>query len=283
MPTALSLEGELDISALKDAISTVMLRHEVLRTVFVDNGEMVVQKISPQPLCALEIEDTEDPTAHIRQFAGAPFDLEKGPLIRFQLLRHHNDNYLLVNMHHSISDGWSIGLLIGELSALYNGNALPELTLQYGDYAFWQRQMLAGETRDALSDWWRAHLEGAPGTLDLPMDFPRPARQTYNGDVVRFSIDAELTQKLKSLGRQHNVTLFMVLETAFALLMSRVSNQDDVLIGTPVANRHHAALEKLVGFFVNTVVLRSRFDDSESYFRGTAPEKQRNDHEKFRA
>jgi non-ribosomal peptide synthetase component F len=203
--------------------------------------------------------------------ANHPFDLASGPLIRGRLLRLSADQQiLLVTQHHIISDGWSIGLLVQEVSALYSAllqgepDPLPALPIQYADYAVWQRQMLQGETLKQQIGFWRQHLQGAPALLELPTDRARPGMQSYRGGSVGVRLSAELTRELRQLGQRHGATLFMTLLSGWTALLARWSGQPEVVIGTPVANRQRAEVESLIGFFVNTLALRVRLEEDPS-------------------
>ena len=200
--------------------------------------------------------------------AAAPFDLAIDRLLRLSLLRlGPQASVLLFNMHHIIGDAWSLGILVRELGALYaaacRGEAaplppLPPLPVQYGDYALWQRAWLSGETLERQLDHWRAELAGAPALLELPYDHARPAVKSYRGARVAQRIDAALTARLKLLGQRHGTTLYMTLLAAFTVLLHRLSGSDDVVVGSPIANRRHSSTEGVIGFFVNTLVLRGR-------------------------
>ena len=195
--------------------------------------------------------------------AETAFDLQAGPLVRGRLLRlADREHVLLVTMHHIVSDGWSMGVLMGELSALYTAfrkgetDPLPELAIQYPDYAVWQRRWLAGEVLEAQSEYWRHALADAPAVLELPTDRPRPAQQDYAGAFVALELDEGLTAGLKALSRRHGTTLFMTLLAGWGALLSRLSGQEDVVIGAPAANRGRGEVEPLIGFFVNSLALR---------------------------
>ncbi|MEY2930718.1 MAG: hypothetical protein RL033_1467, partial [Pseudomonadota bacterium] len=271
IPGGVRLSGALDIPALQAALDRIVARHEALRTVFVTLDGSPVQRIAaPDVGFALEVLDLSgDPRAEFQlermaaEEASAPFDLAHGPLIRGRLLRLAPDEHaLLVTMHHIVSDGWSMGVLINEFSALYaafaHGQAdpLPALAVQYADYAVWQRRWIAGDVLQRQLDFWRAHLSGAPALLELPTDRPRPALQDFAGASLGFELDAALSAALKDLSRRHGTTLFMTLLAAWATLLARLSGQHAVVIGTPVANRTRAEVEPLIGFFVNTLALR---------------------------
>jgi amino acid adenylation domain-containing protein len=271
IPGGVRLKGRLDATALRAALNRIVARHEALRTCFASVDGAPVQLIaSPEAGFALEQVDLSDclmPDAELERMAAgeasAPFDLAHGPLIRGCLIRLADDDHaLLVTMHHIVSDGWSMGVLVNEFSALYAAfsqgqpDPLPALPIQYADYAVWQRRWITGAVLERQLDFWRAHLSGAPALLELPTDRPRPSVQDYAGASFGIELDAELTANLKALSQRHGTTLFMTLLASWAALLARLSGQSDVVIGTPVANRHRAEIEPLIGFFVNTHALR---------------------------
>lgn len=272
IPIAMRLRGRLDESAVRSAVDELVRRHEALRTVFVNVAGEPKQEIAsdghmPLPLIDLsslsQMQRDAQLQLHESEEIRTPFDLGTGPLIRGRLLRLHPDQHvLLITMHHIVSDGWSIGVLIRELTELYQAHrdgrssSLPQLPIQYGDYAQWQRRWLRGKVLDQQLSYWRDHLKNAPSQLDLPADRQRPAVHSYRGGSVAVRLDAQLSAALKRFAQRHQLTLFMVLYAAWAILLARLSGQHDVSIGTPVANRRRAELEGLIGFFVNTLVLR---------------------------
>ncbi len=202
-------------------------------------------------------------SVYVYRKAGASFDLAGGPLIRAGLIQRADNDYIfLLTQHHIVSDGWSVGVLMRELSALYTAfsvglpDPLPPLAIQYPDYAAWQRQWLSAERLQVQSDYWRGMLADAPVLLDLPTDRPRPSEQSFAGHTVPISLDEKLTTSLKRLSEQQGTTLFMILLSAWAAVLSRLSGQDDVVIGTPSAGRNRQEVESLIGFFVNTLALR---------------------------
>ncbi|MDR0842620.1 MAG: amino acid adenylation domain-containing protein [Acidobacteriota bacterium] len=269
---ALRLKGRVDQGLLQAALDAAVARHEALRTTFVNVGGKPVQRINAAMPFALRVLDFSgvadvDPDAEIARAAaaeaGTPFNLETGPLIRARLLRLAADDcVLLITMHHIISDGWSIGVLMREVGALYQAfqrgtpDPLPALTIHYADYAHWQQQARSEHLTELLA-YWREHLRGAPALLELPDDHPRPAMQSHAGGDVPVRFDAALTAGLNALARRHGATLFMVLFAGWAVLLSRLSGQEEVVIGTPVANRPRHELEAMIGFFVNTLALRA--------------------------
>ncbi len=282
IPTAMRLQGQLNVEALERAVNAIIQRHEVLRTVFLadENGEPY-QHILPELRIPLEItdlrhlpEDERMPEAEriVDEVVKRPFDLARGPLIRGQLIQLDDEDYVAVMvMHHTVSDGWSTGILVREIVAHYMHFAfgfplqLPDLPIQYADYAWWQRQWLQGEVLEGQLDWWREYLAGAPPLLELPTDRPRPPVQTFNGGYERMALPPDLLDALKKLSREEGATLFMTLLTAFDLLLSRYARQEDIVIGTPIANRNRAELENLIGYFANTLVIRAQLHGNPTF------------------
>ncbi|HET8775597.1 MAG TPA: amino acid adenylation domain-containing protein, partial [Thermoanaerobaculia bacterium] len=277
MPAALRLRGDLDVAALRAALDRLVARHESLRTSFTATGGVPHQAIAPADCgFALDVHDLdpmgfgsdEDFEQFVADAVGRPFDLSAGPLVRGQLLRLADDEHLLlIVQHHIVTDAWSIQVLVRELAALYTAfrrgedDPLPELEIQYADYAQWQRQWLEGEEWTRQVAFWKSELTGAPALLELPLDRPRPAVESHAGGSVPLALSPELTAALRAFSQRHGATLFMTLLSAWGLLMSRLSGQHDVVVGTPVANRQRREVEGLIGFFVNTLALRLRFDD----------------------
>ncbi|HLL45470.1 MAG TPA: condensation domain-containing protein, partial [Longimicrobiaceae bacterium] len=264
------LRGALDAAALERALAAIVRRHDSLRTTFAEADGVPVQVIAPFTGFTLPVEDLSVPDPAEREAAverraaeeaGRPFDLAAGPLFRATLLRMADDDHaLLLCMHHVVTDGWSVGVLLREMAAGYAAGGappLPPLPVQYADYAVWQREQLAGEALDAQLAWWKERLAGAPALLELPTDRPRPAVQGFDGATEPVELPAELLEKLRALGRAEGATLFMVLLSTFKLLLSLYTSSDDVVVGSPVAGRTRGEVEALVGFFVNTLVLRT--------------------------
>ncbi|WP_437884665.1 amino acid adenylation domain-containing protein, partial [Pseudomonas sp. LRF_L74] len=272
IPTALKLKGQLDKKALQYAFASLIQRHEPLRTTFRQEGEKAIQIIHAQIDFQLTVDESalasdKQLKAYVEYEVQQPFDLESGPLLRVKLLRQAEDEHVLIlTLHHIVSDGWSMPLMVDELVQLYEGCChgkdvqLPELAIQYADYAVWQRQwMEAGEQKRQL-DYWTKQLGGEQPVLELPIDRPRPAEQSHAGASLDISLNAELSQGLKRLADDQGVTLFMVLLASFQVLLHRYSGQDDIRVGTPIANRTRLETERLIGFFVNTQVLKAEFD-----------------------
>ena len=281
VPLALRLEGALDADALRRALNEIVRRHETLRASFRQQDGTPVQLIAPVLEIALPLTDLAGlPHAEqesrfkwlMQDEAQAPFDLATGPLLRAGLLRlQPQEHVLLLTMHHIVSDGWSVGVLMHELGALYQAythgqpSPLPPLPVQYADFAHWQRQWLDGAVFAQQLDYWRGHLAGAPTLLTLPTDRPRPALQGYCGATHHFTLSASAAGRLYALGRSHNCTLFMTLLAAFNVLLARYSGQQDICVGSPIANRNRSETEGLIGFFVNTLALRSQVDEHMSF------------------
>jgi amino acid adenylation domain-containing protein len=272
VPTAVRLHGKLDVEVLAHAFSEIVRRHEVLRTTFATVQGAAVQLVGsfrPQLLPVTDLMAIPEPAREREALDRAseesrrPFDLAAGPLLRMSLLRlGREDHVLLVTMHHVVSDGWSIEILIREVVTLYRAflvgkpSPLPELPVQYADFAVWQREWLSGEVLERHLDYWRRQLAGAPPVLDLPTDRPRPPVMSYHGASHRFELPESLTQSLAELSRSQGTTLFMTLLAAFQVLLSRYSGQEDLCVGAPVAGRTQLETENLIGFLVNTLVLR---------------------------
>ena len=282
IPGAYRVSGNLDIDSLQLTLSEIVRRHEVLRTSFPTQNSKPTQVINPQTTININIVDLQElePTERetivlqeVQKEAVTPFNLEANlPLIRCSLLQLSTTEYVfLLTMHHIVSDGWSIGVLIQELSSLYQAftkgeaSPLPELPIQYADFAVWQRQYLSGEILETQLNYWKENLADAPELLQLPTDRPRPTVQTYQGTTQSWTIETELTEKLQAISRKNGATLFMTLLAAFATLLYRYSGQSDILIGSPIANRNRSEIESLIGFFVNTLVLRTGFVDNPSF------------------
>ncbi|RKH59280.1 non-ribosomal peptide synthetase, partial [Corallococcus interemptor] len=281
LPAALQLSGQLDAEALRRAFEALVAHHESLRTTFHEHQGQPTQRIHAPAGWALPLADlTSLPEAQreeeARKLANAearrPFHLATGPLLRSALVRLREDSHLLlVTMHHIVSDGWSMGVLVRELislyAALHDGRepGLTPLPVQYADFATWQRNWLQGEVLEAQLGYWKQQLSGAPAALELPTDRPRPPVQSHRGATVQVRIPADVAHALKALAGREGATPFMVLLTAFQVLLSRYSAQDDISVGSPIAGRTQAETEGLIGFFVNTLVLRARVDPRATF------------------
>jgi amino acid adenylation domain-containing protein len=265
------LRGRLDRDGLRWALDTLIRRHDALRTTFQLRDGQPVQQIAAAggrfSLAEFDLRSQPNVEAelrrHVDEEATAPFDLELGPIIRGRLLLLSDDEHaLLITIHHIASDGWSMGVLTQELSRLYTDglrgrtDSSPALPMQYSDFAVWQRQRLQHESLQREAAYWKAQLTGAPVFLELPADRPRPPRQDFAGASVRVTLDAELAQSIKAQSQRHGVTVFMTLMAAWATLLSRLSGQDEVVIGTATHNRTRTDIEPLIGVFVNTLALR---------------------------
>jgi amino acid adenylation domain-containing protein len=267
VPAAHRLLGDLDVAALRSALTGIVTRHEVLRTVFTEAGgepRQVIQPPAEVPLPIVDLSDlgTEQALARARELAGQeaalPFDLSTGPLLRAQLVRlGPGDHVFLVTMHHIVSDGWSRGVLHRELAAGYAEQSPAEaLPVQYVDYAAWQRSWLSGDVLTEHMDYWRSTLAGAPAVLELPASKPRPAMLSYQGGSVQVRVPSDVVTGLRAVGRARGATLFMTLLAAYGVVLGRYCGVEDLCVGVPTAGRSRTELESLIGFFVNTLVVR---------------------------
>ena len=274
VPEAVQLSGQLNVEALEQVLNEIIRRHDALRTSFMVVARQPLQICAPSRRLYLKIVDlgrlpasARDDCARrlLEEEARRRFDLTNDLLLRATLLRLDENNYwLLLTLHHIVADGWSMGVLIRETAALYQAFALgkisplSELAIQYSDFTQWQREWLQGERLKEQRDYWKQQLADAPTVIDLPSDRPRPPVQTYRGAIHPVVLSPELTQQLKELCRNEQVTLFMALLAAFDVLLYRYTGQEDILVGTPIANRERPETEGLIGFFVNLLVLRTR-------------------------
>ncbi|HEX5746348.1 MAG TPA: amino acid adenylation domain-containing protein [Archangium sp.] len=282
IPTALRLEGTLDVSALERSFATLLKRHESLRTTVSTVDGRASQVIAPEASLPLPVVDLsalpesarrEEARRLITEEARKPFDLARGPLLRVTLLKlGGREHLLLATMHHILSDGWSMGVLVRELAQVYEAflagrkPELPGLPIQYADYALWLRGWMKGEVLEQQLGWWRKYLAGAPPVLELPTDRPRPAVQTYRGAKLPVHLPRELAEGLDALSLREGVTPFMALLAAFKVLLHRCSGQIDLTVGTPIAGRERPETHGLIGLFVNTLVLRTNLE-AEPTFR----------------
>ncbi|MEO0013097.1 MAG: hypothetical protein RLZZ535_1486, partial [Cyanobacteriota bacterium] len=279
--SALRLRGCLNVFILESCFNQIIQRHEILRTKFSSINGQATQIITPELNITLPVIDLSNLPAKERKTetrrlinleAQTPFNLEVPPLLRTSLLRLDEAEYILLfTMHHIVSDGWSTDILVGEVVTLYESlinhqpSTLPELTIQYADYATWQRQWLEEEVLNKQLNFWQQQLADIPSILPLPLDKPRPHIQSYRGTKQTFVISPELTNALKNLSQQENCTLFMILLAAFKVLLYRYTATEDIVIGSPIANRNRTEVEALIGFFVNTLVLRTNLSDHPSF------------------
>jgi amino acid adenylation domain-containing protein len=272
MPDGLRLKGQLNQVALTAALDRIVARHEILRTRFISTGDSAEQLIEPTPGFSLIHQDLQGATENqyhqiCKQEASQPFDLEKGPLIRGRLLTMaHDDHVLLLTMHHIISDGWSFGVITHEISTLYEAfsqdkvDPLPALAFQYADFSLWQKQQLQGPKLQKQLNYWSEKLQGSPELVSLPTDRVRPEKQDYKGSSIDVMLDIDLSRDLKALSQKHGTTLYVTFLAAWAAVVSRLAGQDDVVIGSPNANRTRIEFESLIGFLVNTQAMRIKLN-----------------------
>ncbi|MEO5371417.1 MAG: amino acid adenylation domain-containing protein [Magnetococcus sp. DMHC-1] len=272
-PFVIRVQGTLHVSALTMALNEIVHRHEALRTAFLTRDDQPVQRFRPNVTLDMPILDLQGATPQeqstivaetTRQQAALPFDLASGAtLLRAVLLRLHPEEHVfLLTMHHIIADGWSIGILVDELSRLYDAfvqgkpTPLPPLPIQYADYACWERQKFTGGSLEQKREYWKEHLNGIPALLELPLDYSRPPVRTHEGSVEYLYFPEYFTRQLHRFCQENKVTLFMTLLSAYAVLLHRHTHQGDIVIGTPVAQRPHSQTEGLIGLFLNTLVMR---------------------------
>jgi amino acid adenylation domain-containing protein len=282
MPAALQLSGHLDVEALQQSLHWLLARHTNLRTYFptyAGQAQVHIQAIDKievlqiHDLSLLPVEaQSHEVQSRANRHAIAPFDLAQGPLFCASLLQlNEHQSVLLLNMHHIISDGWSMGIFFRDLQHAYTAFVqgeqpnLAPLAIQYSDYAAWQRDWLQGEVLQQQVDYWYQQLAGCPELLELPTDKPRPPEQSYQGAYYFHRLSPALSQAVTTLSRQHSVSVFMTLLTTFFILLSRYSRQEDLCVGSSIANRTHSHTEDLMGFFVNTLVLRSQLKPQQSF------------------
>ncbi|MFJ4187802.1 amino acid adenylation domain-containing protein [Kitasatospora sp. NPDC089509] len=275
VPMAMWLRGPLDRAALRRALAGLVRRHEALRTRFEARAGVPYQVIDDGSGFAVREQDLGDPAdlpARCHQEAVTPFDLARDPLLRVLLLRRGDtEHVLMVTMHHTVSDGWSVGVFFRELAALYEAACdgreleLEPLPVQYADFAHWQREWLAGEVQTRQVDYWKRQLAGVDATLTLPGDRPRPAARDYAGTREFFRSTPELLDRLRALGERHDATLYMTLLAAYSVALHRYTQQTDIAVGTVVANRSRAEVEGLIGLFANTLVMRNDLADDPTF------------------
>jgi amino acid adenylation domain-containing protein len=281
IPAAIRLSGTLDVTALERSLNDILNRHEVLRTTFAMVRDRPAQIVNEPRAFRLTVIELREPSLEEKETTAArlateearkPFNLAEGPLLRVKLLQlAEDDHVLLITMHHIISDGWSIKVFISEIGELYEAHAnkrearLPDLPIQYADFAAWQRGWLQGERLEEQLFYWGSQLADAPPLLELPTDRPRPTFKTFHGADVQLSFSPDLSEEITRLSRREGATVFMTLLAAFSTLLYRYSGQRDILVGTPIANRNRAETESLIGFFINTLILRTRFTEQMTF------------------
>jgi amino acid adenylation domain-containing protein/non-ribosomal peptide synthase protein (TIGR01720 family) len=282
IPGANLVSARLDVPTLERALTEIVRRHEGLRTVFRNVDGTPQQIVQPPYAAKVEVEDLRGPDGQpvppevlrtkASEWGALPFDLSAGPLLRWKLFRISDTDALLVfNVHHIVTDGWAMPIVTREMEVLYEAfsrgqaSPLPELEIQYADYAVWQREHLQGPVLQKQLDHWRRHLEGAPPAIDLPYDRPRPPVQTNRGTMYRFVYPGALVEQLRAVGREEGASINMVFMAGFNLLLQRYSGQDDLVVGTLLGNRNRAELEGVVGYLVNSGAIRTRLDGDPTF------------------
>ena len=281
IPAAIRLKGSLNVKALKDSLNEIIRRHEVLRASFVTQNGVPHQVVAPElkldlPVIDLQhiaVNERETKATHkAREEALVPFDLSKGPMIRAKLLRLNSEDHIIVlSWHHIVSDGWSTGVLMMEVAQLYESfsndqpSLLPELPIQYADFAQWQQEYLQGDVLAKQQDYWKNQLADSPPMLELPTDRPRPTAPVFYGAHLRFQLSKKISDALRAISRQEEATLFMTLLAAFKTLLHHYTGQKDLCVGSPIANRDQGETEGLIGFFVNVLAMRTKFYDNPTF------------------
>ena len=273
IPVVFYLKRSINRISLERAFNTLIERHESLRTCFPANGGKAYQLIRSEPgIQLVKQECLSDLKKLSEQEALIPFDLSNGPLIRAILMALPNEeNALLVTFHHIVADGWSLKIFFQELSTLYNDYiqgkepSLPSLSVQYADYALWQRDWMQGKILETQLDYWKLQLEGIPDLLELPADKPRPKELSYKGASFELILTKEIVDQLHSFAREQNASLFMTLLAIFQILLHRYTGQNDIVVGSPIANRHYRETENIIGLFVNTLALRTHFKNQMTF------------------
>ncbi|MFJ7187076.1 condensation domain-containing protein, partial [Lysinibacillus xylanilyticus] len=265
MPVILEAEGLIDVERVQEVLNQLIVKHESLRTSFGTEGEEIVQRIHEEVSLNLDLIDmskldsSEDKiNEKIKSFI-EPFDLSLAPLIRVKILKlEHSRHLIMFDIHHAISDGLSMNILVQEFMHLYGGGALSELKVQYKDYTEWQNELFHTESMRKQEKYWLEQFSQEVPTLNLYTDYTRPSIQSFEGKRIGYKIDKTLTQQLKQLARKTNTTMYMVLLSGINILLSKYSDQEDIIIGTPVAGRTHVDLHPIIGMFVNTLAMRNR-------------------------
>lgn len=282
IPLYVPFQGSFDLASLEKALVTLTRRHDMLRARFDTVDDELVQIVEPEAAVDLRFEDLsklpageQDATLGqmLNEEVQQPFDLTDGSCVRYKLFKLGQSNHLLsVTLHHIITDAWSLGVFVSELNSVYKAyrggrqdSPLTPLQVEYSDYAQWQRANLRGLRLSKLVNYWTGQLAGAPPILRLPIDHPRPEDQTFNGTVMGFVFDDEMSERLIMLSRQYKVTLYMLLLACYYTLLYRYTGQEDIVVGTPVANRAHPELEPVMGIFVNTLILRIQLNDTQTF------------------
>ncbi|MDY6900225.1 MAG: condensation domain-containing protein, partial [Cyanobacteriota bacterium] len=280
-PTNISLTGTINVAVLEKSLNEIIRRHEILRTSFEEINGKPFQKINPNttlslPIVELSHLNSENKEIEVQKIAieqaQQKFDLSQAPLLKAKLVRlHEQEHILLLTMHHIAFDGWSMGVLLKDLAAIYEAfltgktSSLPELPIQYADFAIWQKQQQQTQKLESQLKFWKKQLGGKLPVLELPTDRPRAAVQTFRGAKHSLLLSKELSESLKATSFKENVTIFMTLLAAFQILLYRYTGKEDIIVGTPIAGRNIIETEKLIGLFINTLVLRTQLDSKQTF------------------
>ena len=269
MPAVLKIEGKLDIERLKKTFDQILQRHELFRTYFEMVDGEAFQKVNDNVQLEIGyIEAKEDNIEEIIKGYIKPFDLGKAPLLRVNVIKiaeSEDENILFVDMHHIISDGISIEVLIKEFVDIYSGKTVPELTVQYKDFAAWQNNMMKSEAYKKQEEYWLKEFEEEIPVLNMPLDYQRPVIQSFEGETIEFTIEEEITKALNKLAKEREASLYMVLLAAYNTVLSRYTGQEDIVVGSPIAGRRHADLQNMIGMFVNTLAMRNYPDGNKTF------------------
>ncbi|NFK48857.1 non-ribosomal peptide synthetase, partial [Clostridium botulinum] len=265
MPAVFELEGKVDKDKIEETFRKLTERHEALRTYFETLDGEIIQILQNNHEFKLQYRNTSGSIEDILNIFVRPFDLGKAPLFRIELIENREKIYLLMDMHHIISDGLSMSILINDFTEAYGGKTLEPLKLQYKDFAVWQNNFLKSEDMKKQEKYWIDRFSDEIPVLNMPTDYERPAMQSFEGDNVSFEANEDITLKLRKLTRETGTTMHMVLLSAFNILLSKYSGQEDIVIGTPIAGRPHGDLQNIMGIFVNTLALRNKPEANKKY------------------
>ncbi|MBB6716466.1 non-ribosomal peptide synthetase, partial [Clostridium gasigenes] len=263
MPAGYKLEGTVIVDNIKNALQKIIDRHEILRTCFLMEDGKLVQKVFDEVEAGYSYEESKREIYQIIDEFTKPFNLDKGNLVRMKVVKSEEQYYLLIDMHHIVSDGMSMGIFVKEFSTLYNGGELEELSLQYKDYSEWMR----GRNLDSQKEYWVSQFDGETPVIDLPYDYNRPVEQSHEGAITSIEIKKEIKNGIKELCKITGATEYMVLLASFMVVLNKYTRQEDIIVGTPISGRTNKDMESMMGMFVNTLVMRERPEDQKSFIK----------------